>query len=81
MPATLLTVTSMGSVAGKELLIPIGQEGLTYHHVQDWLTATLKSKKTVKDVSSQVLVKGIKQWVVFEERAAGKLVRTVFKIT
>jgi hypothetical protein len=50
-------------------------------HVQDWLTAKLKSKKAVKDVSQQVLVKGIKQWAVYEEKTAGKVVRTVFKIT
>jgi len=28
-----------------------------------------------------VLVKGIKQWAVFEEKRAGATVRTVFKIT
>ena len=81
MPATELTVTSMGRVAGKDLLIPTGQEGATLPHVQDWLTAKLKSKKAVKDVSQQVLVKGIKQWAVYEEKTAGKVVRTVFKIT
>jgi hypothetical protein len=35
----------------------------------------------VKDVSAAVLVKGIKQWAVFEEKAGSKTIRTVFKIT
>ena len=81
MPATELFVTSMGNVAGKELLVPTGKEGQHYPHVQDWVTAKLTAKKPVKDVSTQVLVKGIKQWAVFEEKAGGKVTRTVFKIT
>lgn len=81
MPVTELFVTSLGSVAGKELLIPTGKEGVHYPHVQDWMTAKLKAKKQVKDVSTAVLVKGIKQWAVFEEKAGNKTVRTVFKIT
>ncbi len=81
MPATELIVTSMGSVAGKELLVPTGKEGTAYPHVQDWVTAKLKAKKPVKDVSTAVLVKGIKQWAVFEEKAGSKTIRTVFKIT
>ena len=81
MPATELFVTSMGSVAGKELLVPSGQEGQHFAHVQDWVTAKLKSKKPVKDISKLVLVKGIKQWAVYEEKAGAKTVRTVFKIT
>ena len=81
MPATELIVTSMGSVAGKELLIPTGKEGQYFPHVQDWVTAKLKAKKPVKDISNLVLVKGIKQWAVFEEKAGGKTLRTVFKIT
>ena len=81
MPATELTVTAAGQVAGKDMLIPTGPEGICYPHIQDWLTAKLKAKKTVKDVSNQVLVKGIKQWAVYEEKAGGKAIRTVFKIT
>jgi hypothetical protein len=81
MPATELFVTSMGSVAGKELLVPTGKEGSHFPHVQDWVTAKLKAKKQVKDVSNQVLVKGIKQWAVYEEKSGSKPVRTVFKIT
>lgn len=81
MPATELTVTAAGTVAGKDMLIPTGQEGAYYPHIQDWLTAKRKDKKTVKDVSTQVLVKGIKQWAAFEEKAGSKTVRTVFKIT
>lgn len=81
MPATLITVNAAGTVAGKEMLIPTGPEGAHYAHIQDWLTAQLKAKKTVKDVSNQVLVKGIKQWAAFEFKAGGKTVRTVFKIT
>jgi hypothetical protein len=81
MPATELFVTSMGSVAGKELLIPTGKEGDHFPHVQDWVTAKLKAKKPVKDISKLVLVKGIKQWAVYEEKAGGKNVRTVSKIT
>lgn len=49
--------------------------------MQDWVTAQLKAKKPVKDISSKVLVKGIKQWTVFEQKTGGKIVRTVFKIT
>ncbi len=81
MPATELTVTSMGNVAGKQLLVPTGKEGATLPHIQDWITARLKAKKPVKDVSTQVLVKGIKQWAVFEEKSGGKTLLTVFKIT
>ena len=81
MPATEISITSAGSVAGKELLVPTGQQGLTLAHVQDWVTAKLKAKTQVKDISKLVLVKGIKQWAVYEERAGSKTIRTVFKIT
>jgi hypothetical protein len=81
MPATELTVTSSGTVAGLELLIPTGKEGPVMPHVQDWITAKLKARVNVKDISKQVLVKGIKQWAVFEEKSGGKTIRTVFKIT
>ena len=81
MPATEITFTSMGMVAGKELLVPTGKEGPTLPHIQDWVTAQLKAKKPVKDVSNQVLVKGIKQWAAFDGKSGGKVVRTVFKIT
>ena len=81
MPATELTVTSAGKVAGKELLIPMGPEGAHFAHIQDWLTAQLTAKKAVRDVSAQVLVKGIKQWAAYEEKAGSRTIRTVFKIT
>ena len=81
MPATELKVTAAGQVNGLALLMPTGQEGPVLPHVQDWVTAQLKAKKPVKDISSKVLVKGIKQWTVFEQKAGGKIVRTVFKIT
>ena len=81
MPATKITVTSLGKVGEKELLVPTGKQGSTYPHVQDWLTAKLKTKTAVKDISTAVLVKGIKQWAVYEERAGSKTIRTVFKIT
>lgn len=81
MPATEITVTSAGKVAGKDMLVPTGQEGAYFAHLQDWLTAQLKAKKAVRDVSTQVLVKGIKQWAAYEHKAGGKTVRTVFKIT
>ena len=81
MPATELTVTPAGTVAGKTLLIPTGPEGTYYPHIQDWLTAKRKEKKAVKDVSTQVLVKGIKQWAAYEEKTGAKTVHTVFKIT
>lgn len=81
MPATEITVTSAGKVADKEMLIPTGQEGAYFAHIQDWLTAQLKAKKAVRDVSTQVLVKGIKQWAAYEEKSGSKKVRTVFKIT
>lgn len=81
MPATELVVTALGMVGGKELLVPTGQQGATFAHVQDWVTAKLKAKTPVKDVSSRVLVKGIKQWAVYEEKSGAKTLRTVFKIT
>lgn len=81
MPATELIVTSAGSVGDKELLIPTGQQGRFFPHVQDWVTAKLKAKTPVKDVSSAVLVKGIKQWAVYEEKSGSKKIRTVFQIT
>jgi len=81
MPATELFVTTIGRVGGLELLTPTGEQGLVYPHVQDWITAQLKRKIPVKDISASVLVKGIKQWSVFEQKKAGKVNRTVFKIT
>lgn len=81
MPATELFVTSLGTMGGKELLNPTGQQGNTLPHVQDWLTGKLKAKISVKDISTTVLVKGIKQWAVFEEKSGSKTIRTVFKIT
>lgn len=81
MPATEIQVTSAGIVAGKELLIPSGVQGSTLEHVQDWITSRLKAKSPVRDVSQQVLVKGIKQWAAYEEKIGGRKVRTVFKIT
>ena len=81
MPATEITVQMLGTVAGKALLVPTGAPGRTYGHLQDWLTEKQKLKGSVKDVSNQVLVKGIKQWTVFEEKRGGGTVRTVFKIT
>jgi hypothetical protein len=81
MPATELTVTSAGSIADKELLIPTGKEGSYFPHVQDWVTAQLSARRPVKDISKLVLVKGIKQWAVYEQKIGGKTVRTVFKIT
>lgn len=81
MPATEIQVTSAGTVAGKTLLIPTGQEGPILPHVQDWVTAKLKAKQPVKDVSNTVLVKGIKQWAAYEEKVGGKKGLTVFKIT
>jgi hypothetical protein len=81
MPATELFVTTMGSVGGKELLVPTGRVGEHFPHVQDWVTAKLKAKTTVKDISNLVLVKGIKQWAVYEAKSGSKTIRTVFKIT
>jgi len=81
MPATEIDVTSAGMVAGKELLLPTGRQGSTLPHVQDWVTARLKAKSPVKDVSNQVLVKGIKQWAAYEGKAGARTKRTVFKIT
>jgi hypothetical protein len=68
-------------VAGKEMLVPTGEVGRTFPHIQDWVTARVKAKAPVKDISQQVLVKGIKQWAVYEEKAGSKTRRTVFKIT
>ncbi|MEN9438305.1 MAG: hypothetical protein RIR09_2960 [Pseudomonadota bacterium] len=81
MPATHINVTATGTIAGKEMLVPFGPEGAHYAHIQDWLTTQLKTTKAVKDVSNQVLVKGIKQWAAYEYKVGGKTTRTVFKIT
>ncbi len=81
MPATQISVSLAGQVAGKQLLLPSGQEGTTFAHIQDWLTAQLTAKKKVKDISKLVLVKGIKQWAAYEEKTGAKTVLTVFKIT
>jgi hypothetical protein len=81
MPATEITVTVAGKMAGQTLLVPTGQEGAYYFHLQEWLTAQLKAKKTVRDVSTKVLVKGMKQWAAYEEKRGGQTVLTVFKIT
>ena len=81
MPATELVVTSVGIVGDKELLVPTGKQGSSYPHVQDWVTAKLRAKTAVKDISTLVLVKGIKQWAVYEEKSGSKTIRTVFKIT
>jgi len=81
MPATELKVTSAGIVAGKELLIPTGEQGATMPHVQDWVTSKLKAKSAIKDISASVLVKGIKQWAAYEEKVGSRKTRTVFKIT
>jgi hypothetical protein len=81
MPATELIVSSLGKVGEKELLVPTGKQGSTYPHIQDWLSKKLGGKNSVKDISALVLVKGIKQWAVYEEKSGSKKVRTVFKIT
>lgn len=81
MPATEIKVTAAGMVAGKELLIPTGEQGSTLPHVQDWVTSRLKDKSPVKDVSASVLVKGLKQWAAYEEKVGSRKIRTVFKIT
>lgn len=81
MPATELIVTSAGKIGEKDMLIPTGQQGTFYPHVQDWVTAKLKAKQPVKDISDLVLVKGIKQWAVYEEKSGAKKIRTVFQIT
>ena len=81
MPANEITVKSAGMVAGKEMLIPTGKEGAYFSHIQDWLTPKLQAKTGVRDVSTQVLVKGIKQWAAFEEKSGSKKILTVFKIT
>ena len=81
MPATEITVTSAGKVADKELLIPTGQAGAYFAHIPDWLSAQLKANTAVRDVSTQVLVKGIKQWAAYEQKSGAKKLRTVFKIT
>ena len=81
MPATELTVTSLGKVGEKELLVQTGKQGSTYPHIQDWMIEKLVGKNSVKDISALVLVKGIKQWAVYEEKSGSKKVLTVFKIT
>lgn len=81
MPATELQVTIGGQVAGKQLLIPTGVQGPLLPHVQDWVSAQRKAVHVLKDVSGAVLVKGIKQWAVFETKVGGTTRRTVFKIT
>lgn len=74
-------MTVAGQVNGLALLIPTGPPGPVYAHVQDWVTAQRQLKRPVKDISAKVLVKGMKQWAVFEQRQGAETVRTVFKIT
>ena len=81
MPATELFVTSLGRVGEKELLVPTGQQGQTFVHLQDWMDARSPGKSALKDISNTVLIKGIKQWTVFEEKRGAATVLTVFKIT
>jgi len=81
MPATEIKVTTAGTVGGKDLLIPTGEQGPIMPHVQDWITSKLKAKASVKDVTNTVLVKGIKQWAAYEEKSGSKKIVTVFKIT
>ena len=81
MPAIEIVVNSFGKVGDKELLVPTGTEGRSFAHIQDWLTVKLKAKTAVKDISSLVLVKGIKQWAVYQEKSGAKKILTVFKIT
>ena len=81
MPAIEIVVNSFGKVGDKELLVPTGKEGSSFAHIQDWLTVKLKAKTAVKDISSLVLVKGIKQWAVYQEKSGAKKILTVFKIT
>jgi hypothetical protein len=81
MPATEIMASSAGKVGDKLLLVPTGQQGVFYAHIQDWITAKRKDKIPVKDISTACLVKGIKQWAVFEEKAGSHKVLTVFKIT
>jgi len=81
MPATEMQCKPAVTVAGKLLFIPTGVEGPLLPHMQDWVTAKLKAKQPVKDISNTVLIKGIKQWTAYEEKVGGKKVITVFKIT
>lgn len=81
MPATEMTVTAAGRIGDKDLLIPTGVYGTVYPHVQDWVASRLKAKVTLKDVSGAVLVKGIKQWVAYDEKKGATTRRIVFKIT
>jgi len=81
MPATEIVVTSLGMVGEKELLVPTGQQGRTFAHLQDWMDGRSPGKSALKDISNTVLIKGIKQWTVLEEKAGAKKIRTVFKIT
>ena len=81
MPATEIMVSLAGQVGDKVLLVSTGQQGAFFPHIQDWITARRKDKIPVKDISTACLVKGIKQWAVFEERAGSRKVLTVFKIT
>ena len=86
--------TMMGVLFAEGYFFHDLQVQVSYPHVDNWplqdapeaqrLTrslAKLKAKQPVKDVSNTVLVKGIKQWSAYEEKAGGKKVLTVFKIT
>lgn len=81
MPATELVVISAGIVGEKEILIPTGKQRSIFSRVQDWVNGKLKAKTSVKGISTSVLVKGIKQWAVYEEKSGSKKLRTVFEIT
>ena len=80
MPATEIMVSLAGKVGDKLLLVPTGEQGTFFPHIQDWITARRKDKIPVKDISTACLVKGIKQWAVFEDKAGSHKVLIIFQI-
>jgi hypothetical protein len=82
MPATELVVTSShGKVNEKDLLIPTGAKGSVFPHVQDWVVGKKRAGISVRDITNSVIVKGIQQWVAYEETVGQNTIQTVFEIT
>ena len=85
MPATEIVTTIIGKSAGKDIHKPTGQTGNTFPTVFDWIAGKKKVGIQVSDVTSTVLVVGIKRnghhWAAYEEMVGTVPLLTIFEIT
>ena len=82
MTATEIIYTKSGQKPnGKDLYIPTGKEGHQFSSVADWIGQKKSAGICIKDITSNVLVKGISEWMAFEENVANDVLITIFKIT